>query len=82
MAYLWFSEPVKVWIRPTRCKLVSHVLEAAEVLLKEWPKSATSDPICIAARKACLDALSGTGEVENARATFEAAAREVGILGK
>ncbi|MDF2809474.1 MAG: hypothetical protein K0S56_505, partial [Microvirga sp.] len=34
MAYLWFSEPVPVWIKPTKCKHVSHVEEAAEVMLR------------------------------------------------
>jgi hypothetical protein len=82
MAMLWFSFPVLVWTKPTVCKNVSHVQEAAEVLLYEWPKSAMRDPICIAAQRACFDAMQGTGEVENARSVFEAAALEVGILGK
>jgi hypothetical protein len=82
MAMLWFSSPVLFWTEPTLCKNVSHVEEAAEVLLNDWLKSAMRDPICVAAQKACYDALRGAGEVENARAVFEAAARELGVLGK
>lgn len=81
MAYLWFSSPVPVWTKPTRCKHVSHVLEAAEVLLKEFPKG-KGRQACLTARIACLAALEGTGDIETARSAFEAAAREAGILGK
>jgi hypothetical protein len=72
---------VLVRTKRTLCRNVSHVEEAAEVLLNECPKSAMRDPICLAARKACYDALRGVGEVENARTEFAATAREVGILG-
>ena len=79
---LLFSTPVPVWTEPTRCQHVSHVKEAAEILLYHWPKTAMDDPICVAARKACLAALRGEGDVQNARTAFEAAAREVGVLGE
>lgn len=79
MAYLWFSKPVPVWTKPTRCKLVSHVEEAAEVLLNEWPNN--RELFALSAQKACLAALEGTGDIETARIAFEDAAREAGILG-
>jgi hypothetical protein len=82
MAYLWFSSPVPVWINPTCCQQISHVEEAAEILLYHWPKAAIRDPICVAAQRACYDALRGAGGVENARTVFETAAREVGVLAK
>jgi hypothetical protein len=82
MAMLWFPSPVLIWIKPTKCKNVSDVEEAAEVLLYEWPKLAMLNPICVTAQRACYNALQGMGEVENVHSMFEAAAREVGILGK
>ncbi|MDF2813078.1 MAG: hypothetical protein K0S56_4109 [Microvirga sp.] len=80
MPYLWFSTPVPVLIKTGQCQEISHVEEAAEILLYHWPKSAFGDLICLAAQKACHSALTGKGEIENARSTFEAAAREAGIL--
>lgn len=82
MAYLWFTSPVPVWINPTCCQQIAHVEEAAEILLYHWPKAAMTDPISVTAQRACYDALRGAGEVESARAAFEAAAREVGVLAR
>jgi hypothetical protein len=80
MPYLWFSSPVPVTIKTGSCQNICHVEEAAEILLHHWPREDISDPLSIAARQACLDALQGRSDIENARTAFEAAARDVGIL--
>lgn len=82
MPYLWFSSPVPVWTKPAVCRSVSHVQEAGEVLLYDWPSFDDDDPTSIKARKACLAALISQdgADVEKARAAFEAAARVIGIL--
>nr|WP_244496888.1 MULTISPECIES: DUF982 domain-containing protein [unclassified Ensifer] len=46
--------------------------------MKSWPE--TKSASYAAARKACLDAAEGTIPGAEARAAFEAAAKEAGIL--
>ena len=77
MADLRFSSPVPIRVHANVRKTISRADEAAEALLYDWPKSALGDPICKAAMKACHEAITGKGAVQNARTVFEAAAREV-----
>lgn len=57
---------------------VSSVAEAAEILRQNWPADRGKE--LSRARRACLDAMEGTGSVEEARTAFVAAAKEAGIL--
>jgi hypothetical protein len=82
MDKLWFSSPVKVWPKPGRGKNVSHVEQAAEVMLYDWPEEWKTAASLRAAKKACLSALEGVKTPEDARKAFEKAARDARILGK
>lgn len=57
---------------------VSSVTEAAHVLFRQWPKQRGKK--LSAARLACLDAIEGTGSVDDARTAFVDAAKEAKIL--
>ena len=57
---------------------VSSVTEAANVLFRQWPRQKGKK--LSAARQACLDAIEGTGSVDDARTAFVAAAKEAKIL--
>lgn len=57
---------------------VSSVAEAAEILRQNWPSDRGKE--LSRARRACLDAMEGTGSLEEARTAFVAAANEAGIL--
>jgi hypothetical protein len=58
--------------------VIRNPREALAYLLSQWPESKTA---CHTnARRACLGALAGTTTNAEARAAFEAAAREAGIL--
>ena len=57
---------------------VSSVADAAEILRQNWPVDRGRE--LSRARRACLDAMEGTGSVEEARTAFVAAAKEAGIL--
>jgi hypothetical protein len=60
----------------------SHVVrsarEAVAFLMTSWPNN--KGPSYAIAKRACLDAVNGTRPNAEARATFEAAAAEAGIL--
>ncbi len=57
---------------------VSSVAEASEILRQNWPVQRGKE--LSRARRACLDAMEGTGSVEEARTAFVAAAKEAGVL--
>ncbi|MBP1862346.1 DUF982 domain-containing protein [Rhizobium herbae] len=58
--------------------VVRSAREAIECLTKRAPETKGSH--CAGARKACLAALEGTSTQKEARAAFETAAEEAGIL--
>lgn len=76
----WFDRPVSVVIdrRGNITRSISSTTEAAEVLLNEWPTEPGKKHL--AARNACLKVLEGLAESRQARAAFEAAAREANVL--
>jgi hypothetical protein len=49
-------------------------------LMHEWPAETKDSNKARAARQACLAALEGVGETEDARQAFRAAAKEAGIF--
>lgn len=59
---------------------ISSAREAAEWLVQEWPAETIDSDKARAARQACLAALEGVGETEDARQVFRAAAKEAGIF--
>jgi hypothetical protein len=59
---------------------ISSAREAAEWLMYEWPAATKNSDKARAARQACLAALEGAGETEDARLAFRAAAKEAGIF--
>lgn len=61
-------------------RTVHNAREAIECLSVCWPQQ--KGPTFAAAKKACMAAATGRQPPANARATFVAAAREVGILRK
>ncbi|MFS2178651.1 DUF982 domain-containing protein [Rhizobium pisi] len=61
-----------------RVHVIRNAREAVACLKKYWPDNRTAS--YAAARKACLDAASGVVPDVEARAAFEAAAKEAGIL--
>ena len=58
--------------------VIRSAREAVAFLKKSWPE--TKSASCATARKACLDAAKGIVPNAEARAAFEAAAKEAGIL--
>jgi len=77
MTVVSFSHPVNVFVGLGFPCEISSVIEACQVL-DEWSGSRTSTYTATAA--ACHAALAGMGDVESARAAFEAFARARGIL--
>lgn len=77
------SKSVRRFVRPVVIrtggmdKIVVDVNEAAEILLRSFPKETARRKTAMAA---CLKALRGEGHALSARGAFVAAAREVGIL--
>jgi hypothetical protein len=61
-----------------RFLVIRNAREAVALLKRSWPE--TKSPSYAAARKACLDAAKGVVPNAEARAAFEAAAKEAGIL--
>ncbi len=59
---------------------ISSAREAAEWLLYEWPEAARDSLKARAARRACLNALEGSGKSDAARQAFREAALEAGIF--
>lgn len=76
----WFSPPVALALEPRGgvTTQINNVRKAAEVLLYHWP--APSGPKHLAARKVCLDALSGKCSAEEARRALVEAAEEANLL--
>jgi hypothetical protein len=58
--------------------VIRNPREALAYLMSQWPELKGSSHAN--ARRACLGALAGTTPNSDARAAFEAAAREAGIL--
>jgi len=79
MARLGF-DPVPVWISASNCRIVSDVGEAARMLVEDWPDDFQASETHVAAKKACLAALQGKGDIRAAREAFIEAAREAGLL--
>lgn len=75
-----FDEPVSIMIGgPGKIRVISSTREAAECLLNyRWPKG--TGPKHRAARKACMDVLSGLRQAHVARKALAEAARESDIL--
>ncbi|WP_426126288.1 DUF982 domain-containing protein [Pararhizobium sp. PWRC1-1] len=61
-----------------RFLVIRNAREAVTFLKKSWPE--TKSPSYATARKACLDAAKGVIPSAEARAAFETAAKEAGIL--
>jgi hypothetical protein len=60
---------------------INTVERAAELLLSpRWPEGFRDSPKAVAARKACLAALEGTGTPDRARAAFLKAADEARMV--
>jgi Protein of unknown function (DUF982) len=73
----WFSPPVPVRTNhPGRRYEVSSVEVASEQVL-QWQKRG---PKCRKAIEICMETLGGRKTPQEARAAFEAAAREAGML--
>ena len=72
----WWTKPVTVRIGDVTY-VVNNTFMAARMLLQEWPAERTTKHR--AARVACVEAMEG-GDQDAARAAFESAAREAGIL--
>jgi hypothetical protein len=66
--------------RARQVQNVGSAREAAEWLLCEWPEATRDSLKARAARQACLNALQGIGESDDARQAFREAAAEAGIL--
>jgi hypothetical protein len=79
MTRLWF-DTVPVWISASTCRHVSSVSEAARMLVEEWPDEFQASDKHTEAKKACLAALKGKGDIRAAREAFVEAAREAGLL--
>jgi hypothetical protein len=79
MARLGF-DPISVWISASDHRIVSNVGEAARMLVEEWPDDFQASDKHVAAKKACLAALQGKGDIRAAREAFIEAAREAGLL--
>ena len=77
---LWFSAPVKVWTKASRAKFVSHVKQAAEVMLNDWPEEWKEAASWRAAKKAALAAFEGEVKPDKVRDAFAEAAEEAHIL--
>jgi hypothetical protein len=74
-----FDVPVHVMLGgPGQIRVVNTAARAAEILLHDWPQKPGRKHL--AARKACLDVLTGIRESKAARMAFEAAAKEADIL--
>lgn len=73
-----FSKMVVVEPRYAKPRYVRTLVEAARILIKEWPREPS--PKHVAAQKAILEALKGNKPPSYARRAFEAAAKEAGIL--
>jgi hypothetical protein len=82
MPRLKFRHDVQVWIVPGTLLQVRSVERAAQVLIERWPAEFAWSPQKVAAAGACLRASKTRkpADVELARETFAAAAREAGIL--
>ena len=61
-----------------RFHVIRSAREAVAFLMKSWPETKSAN--YATARKACLDAAKGIVPSAQARAAFEAAAKEAGIL--
>ena len=78
MDKLWFSAPVKVWTSASRAKYVSHVEQAAEIMLNDWPEAWKKAASLRAAKKVALAAFEGAIKPdEAARAAFERAEAKI-----
>ncbi|NGO51590.1 DUF982 domain-containing protein [Allomesorhizobium camelthorni] len=67
-------------VRAGQVQNIGSAREAAEWLLYEWPEATRDGLKARAARQACLNALKGIGESDDARQAFREAAAEAGIL--
>jgi hypothetical protein len=77
LSRIWFSPAVPILIGRDRVN-VNSVQRAAEILMSdEWP---THGVMCERAAQALIDALNGSGSVEEARDAFRDAAEEAGVL--
>jgi len=76
MTVLRFSKPVILSVQPGLQRSIVGPDDAADSLIRDWPRSTLDDPLCIAAAGALAAALDGLLPVEAARMAFEAAARE------
>ncbi|KSV67639.1 MULTISPECIES: DUF982 domain-containing protein [unclassified Sinorhizobium] len=61
-----------------RFHVIRNAREAVAFLMKSWPE--TKSESYATARKICLDAANGEVPSAEARAAFEAAAKEAGLL--
>ncbi|KSV91575.1 DUF982 domain-containing protein [Sinorhizobium sp. GL28] len=61
-----------------RFHVIRNAREAVAFLIKSWPEPKSES--YATARKICLDAANGVASSAEARAVFEAAAKEAGLL--
>lgn len=74
-----FDIPVMIQLSALdEIRSVTSTQEAAECLLFRWPRG--TGPKYVTATETCLAVLRGAKETAHARAAFEEAAKEVGIL--
>lgn len=72
-----WSSAVRLEFGGQRSRVVFDTVEAAQVLMGEWP---TDTGVSLtAAKRACLAALEGKQPAESARAAFLKAAKEAGL---
>ncbi len=76
----WWKKPVRICIDERTTIVVTHTLQAAEVLLKSWPIDCDSDSTVIEAMAACLAALEGEQKPDQARSAFQAAAEKADFV--
>lgn len=78
----WFSPPVTVIVRSGITDHVNSALKAAELLYYHWPQEARDSEVYRAAVRACIEAVENGAPAGDARAAFQAAAEEAGVLRK
>ena len=75
-----FDVPVAVdGIQTGNPRIVADTLDAAEILLRRWPRERREETY-VAAVRACLDAMEGRADGRRARHAFVGAAKSASIF--